>query len=72
MAGVLEHLRWPRSLGKRAEVRGGGVDLSFQELAAAKEILEEIFAVSTPEVEEMIRQRMAEQDWFTEPSIRQN
>lgn len=30
----------------------------------AKEILEEIFAVSSPDVEEMIRQRMAERDWI--------
>jgi hypothetical protein len=72
MAGVLEHLRWPRFAGKRAELWGSGVDISVQELAAAKEILGEIFAVSPPDVEEMIRQRMAERDWFTEPSIRQN
>jgi len=72
MAGVLEHLRWPRSASKRAEPWGSGVDVSFQELAAAKEILGEIFAVSTPDVEEMIRQRMAERDWFTELSVRQN
>jgi hypothetical protein len=63
MAGVLEHLRWPRLGRKKAELWGGGVDLPSQELAAAKEILEEIFAVTTPDVEEMIRQRMAERDW---------
>jgi hypothetical protein len=72
MAGVLEHLRWPCSGRKKAELWGGGVDLSAQELEAAKEILEEIFAVSSPDVEEMIRQRMAERDWFEEHSIRQN
>jgi hypothetical protein len=64
MAGVLEHLRWPSLGRKRAEIWGGGADLSSQELAAAKEILEEIFAVTTPDVEEMIRQRMAERDRF--------
>jgi hypothetical protein len=64
MAGVLEHLRWPRSGRKKAEPWRGGGDLSAQELAVAKEILEEIFAVSSPDVEEMIRQRMAERDWI--------
>jgi hypothetical protein len=72
MAGVLEHLRWPRLGRKKAELWGVGFDLSAQELAAAKEILEEIFAVSSPDVEEMIRQRMMEREWFEEPSIRQN
>jgi hypothetical protein len=62
MAAVLGHLKWPRLGRKKAELWDVGVDLSSQELAAAKEILVEIFAVTTPDVEEMIRQRMAERD----------
>jgi hypothetical protein len=63
MAGVLGHLRWPILGRRKVELWEGGMDLSAQELAAAKEILEEIFAVSGPDVEEMIRQRIAERDW---------
>jgi hypothetical protein len=63
MAGVLRDLRWPVLGRRKAELWEGGMDLSAQELAAAKEILEEIFAVSAPDVDEMIRQRIAERGW---------
>jgi hypothetical protein len=63
MAGVLEHLHWP--LQKRPKIEqqvfpSYWLDLKALELDTAKEILREVFGTSTADVEEMIRQRLAE------------
>jgi hypothetical protein len=66
MGGVLERLRWPlarKPLGKPCvplHVRRQGADLSVVELETAKEILGEVFGTSSSEVDEMIKQRLAE------------
>jgi hypothetical protein len=59
MAGVLEHLRWPPVRRQQVLARCG-IDLAAMELEAAKEILGEIFGAKPADVEEMIRQRLAE------------
>ncbi len=66
MGGVLEHLRWP--LNKRlphgtcVPLRMRRIDLPIMQLETAKEILGEVFDTSSSEVDEMIRQRLAERD----------
>jgi hypothetical protein len=60
MAGVLELIGWPLFKGPQNKACMYPLDLRAQELEVAKEILAEIFDVSVPEVEEMIRQRLAE------------
>ncbi len=65
MAGVLEHLLRPMQ-ARPKEVRRVflrcRVDLKALELQTAKEILCEVFGTTSAEVEEMIRQRLVEQD----------
>jgi len=63
MAGVLEQLIWPRH--KRGGVEAKAVfdmDRKALELETAKEILQEVFATSLAEVEDMIRQRLEDRD----------
>jgi hypothetical protein len=66
MGGVLERLGWHlarKPLGEPCvplHVRGRRADLSIVELETAKEILGEVFGTSSSEVDEMIKQRLAE------------
>ncbi len=62
MAKVLDPLGKSkrRPLLPRSHSRNGGKDLIEMELHAAKEILAEVFGITIPEVEEMIRQRSEE------------
>jgi len=65
MAGVLERLKRPWQKRPRAEHRefpSYRLDLKALELETAKEILCEVFGVVPGDVEEMIRQRLAEQE----------
>lgn len=65
MAGVLEHLHWPLQSRPKTEQQvfpSYRLDLKVLELDTAKEILREVFGTSTAEVEEMIRQRLAERE----------
>jgi hypothetical protein len=65
MAGVLERLKRPWQKRPRAEHRvfpSYRLDLQALELETAKEILCEVFGVVPGDVEEMIRQRIAEQE----------
>ncbi len=65
MAGVLEHLHWPLQSRPKTEQHvfpSYRLDLKVLELDTAKEILREVFGTSTAEVEEMIRQRLAERE----------
>ena len=60
MAGVLEQLRRPRRqlIGRNASMPG--TNPKVLELQAAKEILAEIFGISAPEVDEMLKLRFEE------------
>ena len=63
MAGVLEQLIWPRLKRPKMEPKaifGIGLDRKVQELETAKEILQEVFATSPTEVDEMIRLRLVD------------
>jgi hypothetical protein len=66
MGGVLERLKWP--LLKRqpycpcVPLHMRRVDLPIMQLETAKEILGEVFDTSSSEVDEMIRQRLAQRD----------
>jgi hypothetical protein len=59
MAGVLEHLRW-QSIRRQPITPPVRINPAVLELEAAKEILSEIFGARPGEVEEMIRQRLAD------------
>ncbi len=61
MAGVLEQLIWPLHRRPRMEPKALfeiDLDRKARELETAKEILQEIFATSLTEVDEMIRLRL--------------
>ena len=61
MAGVLEQLIWPRHRRPRMEPKAVfeiDLDRKAQELETAKAILQEVFATSLAEVDEMIRLRL--------------
>ena len=61
MAGVLEQLIWPRHRRPRMEPKAVfeiDLDMKDQELETAKAILQEVFATSLAEVDEMIRLRL--------------
>jgi hypothetical protein len=61
MAGVLERLMGPqnqRRLVQRSE-KAPWVNPKALELQTAMEILAEVFGISTPQVEEMLRERSA-------------
>jgi hypothetical protein len=60
MAGVLELIGWPIFRGPQNRASMYPLDPKVQELEIAKEILAEVFDVSVPEVEEMIRLRLLE------------
>jgi hypothetical protein len=63
MAGVLAQLRWPLQRRQKVEPRvfpSYRTDLKGLELETAKEILKEVFGTTPDEVEEMIRQRLAD------------
>jgi len=63
MAGVLAQLRWPLQRRRKVEPRvfpSYRIDLKGLELETAKEILSEVFGTTPDEVEEMIRQRLAD------------
>jgi hypothetical protein len=60
MAGVLELIGWPLFRGPQTKTGMYPLSPKAQELEIAKEILAEVFEVSVPEVEEMIRQRLLE------------
>jgi len=65
MAGVLEHLHWPMQKRPKIEQQvfpSYRLDLKAMELDTAKEILREVFGTSSADVEEMIRQRLAERE----------
>ncbi len=65
MAGVLESLKRPWQRRPRVEHRvfpSYRIDLKALELETAKEILCEVFGVVPGDVEEMIRQRLEEQE----------
>jgi len=65
MAGVLEHLHWPMQKRPKIEPQvfpSYRLDLKVMELDTAKEILREVFGTSSEDVEEMIRQRLAERE----------
>jgi len=65
MAGVLERLKRPWQKRPRTEHRVFPklrLDLQDLELETAKEILCEVFGVVPGDVEEMIRQRIAERE----------
>jgi len=63
MAGVFERLRWPL-LGRRSDranlFRYDRFDIYSSQLQMAKEILGEVFNAAPPDVDEMIRQRLAD------------
>ncbi|HWQ20719.1 MAG TPA: hypothetical protein VN455_13130 [Methanotrichaceae archaeon] len=63
MAGVFERLRWP-FLGWRSDraslSKYDRLDIYGSQLQMAKEILGEVFNAAPPEVDEMIRQRLAD------------
>ncbi len=59
MAGVLEHLRWP-PVRRQPVIPPVRINPAVLELEAAKEILGEIFGARPGEVDEMIRQRLAD------------
>jgi hypothetical protein len=54
MAGVLERIHWPRRKPSAAVRKAPKVDRRNLELAAAKEILAEVFQIRASEVDEMI------------------
>ncbi len=61
MAGVLEQLIWPLHRRPRIEPKAVfeiDLDRKAQELETAKAILQEVFATSLAEVDEMIRLRL--------------
>ena len=61
MAGVLEQLIWPLHRRPRMEPKALfeiDLDRKAQELETAKAILQEVFATSLAEVDEMIRLRL--------------
>ncbi len=60
MAGVLELIGWPVFKGPQNKACMYPLDPTAQELEMAKEVLAEVFDISMPEVEEMIRQRLIE------------
>jgi len=65
MAGVLERLLRSVQTRPKAEQRVFSrcrVDLKALELQTAKEILCEVFGTTSAEVDEMIQQRLAEQN----------
>ena len=65
MAGVLEQLIGPFQRRPRSEPKvifDIGLDRKVIELETAKEILQEVFATSSAEVEEMIRLRLEDRD----------
>lgn len=66
MGGVLEHLRWPLNkrlpYGPCVPLHMRRIDLPIMQLETAKEILGEVFDTSSSEVDEMIRQRLAERE----------
>lgn len=65
MGGVLEHLvRPPLRRQLIVPLRCRRVDPAVLELETAKEILREVFDTTQSEVEEMIRQRIAERAGF--------
>jgi len=57
-AGAARHLKTPSPPQDRASVRGE--ELTGMKLYAAQEILAEVFGISIPEAEEMIRDRSRE------------
>jgi len=59
MAGVLEYLRWP-PVKRQPITPPVRINPAVLELEVAKEILGEIFGARPGEVEEMIRQRLAD------------
>ena len=66
MGGVLERLKWSLSgrqqHGPYAPLQMRRVNLPIMQLETAKEILGEVFDTSSSEVDEMIRERLAERD----------
>jgi hypothetical protein len=66
MGGVLLHLRWPllkrQPDGPCVPLHSRRIDLPILQLETAKEILGEVFAATPAEVEEMIRERIAERE----------
>ncbi len=65
MGGVLEHLvRPPLRRQLIVPLRCRRIDPAVLELETAKEILREVFDTTQSEVEEMIRQRIAERAGF--------
>lgn len=66
MGGVLERLKWPlnkrQPYGPCVPLHMRRIDLPIMQLETAKEILGEVFDTSSSEVDEMIRQRLAERD----------
>jgi len=66
MGGVLEHIWWPhikrRPYGPCVPLHSRGIDQPVLQLETAKEILGEVFDTSSSEVDEMIRQRLAQRD----------
>jgi len=66
MGGVLERLRWPLNrrlpYGPCVPLHMRRIDLPIMQLETAKEILSEVFDTSSSEVDEMIRQRLAERE----------
>jgi hypothetical protein len=68
MAGVLVHLRWP-PIRRQPIITPVRVNPSVLELEAAKEILSEIFGAKPGEVEEMIRQRLADRSGIYPPNF---
>ena len=66
MGGVLERLKWPLAkrhpCGPCVPLHMRRVDLPIMQLETAKEILGEVFDTSSSEVDEMIRQRLAERE----------
>jgi hypothetical protein len=70
MARVLAQLWWPFQRRPKVEPRvfpRYRIDLKGLELETAKEILSEVFGTTPGEVEEMIRQRLADQDDINTP-----
>ena len=66
MGGVLERLRWPlnkrQPYGPCVPLHMRRIDMPIMQLETAKEILGEVFDTSSSEVDEMIRQRLAERE----------
>jgi hypothetical protein len=64
MAGVFAQMGWPLQRRPRIERQvfaSNRLDRKALELQTAKEILQEVFATTSAEIEEMIRLRLEEQ-----------